>query len=79
MQQGKNASGGKYDYIINGNMIGGFGLLAWPAEYGDSGIMTFMVNQQGRVYQKDLGSDTARIARKITAYDPDRTWRPSAD
>ncbi len=77
--QGKNAPGGKYDYIINGNMIGGFALLAWPAEYGDSGIMTFIVNQQGRVYQKDLGSDTARLAPKITAYDPDRTWRLSAD
>ena len=52
--QGKNAPGGKYDYIINGNMIGGFALVAWPAEYGESGIMTFVVNQQGRVYQRDL-------------------------
>jgi hypothetical protein len=78
-RQGKSAPGGKYDYIINGNMIGGFALLAWPAEYGDSGIMTFMVNQQGRVYQKDLGADTAKVVRKITAYDPDATWRPSAD
>jgi hypothetical protein len=77
--QGKNAAGGKYDYVINGNMIGGFALLAWPAEYGDSGIMTFMVNQQGRVYQKDLGRDTGKIAPRITAYDPDRTWRLSAD
>jgi hypothetical protein len=78
-RQGKNAPGGKYDYIINGNMIGGFGLLAWPAEYGDSGIMTFIVNQQGRVYQKDLGPDTAKLARKITAYDPDASWHVSAD
>ncbi len=53
--------------------------MAWPAEYGDSGIMTFIVNQQGRVYQKDLGVNTARLAPKITAYDPDATWRPSAD
>jgi len=60
-------------------MIGGFGLLAWPAAYGDSGIMSFMVNQQGRVYQKDLGPDTAKLVRKITAYDPDRAWRLSAD
>jgi len=78
-QQGKNAPGRKHDYIINGNMIAGFGLLAWPAEYGDSGIMTFIVNQQGRVYQKDLGRDTGKIAPRITAYDPDRTWRLSAD
>ena len=78
-RQGKSAPGGKYDYIINGNMIGGFGLLAWPAAYGDSGIMSFMVNQQGRVYQKDLGPDTAKLVRKITAYDPDRAWRLSAD
>jgi DUF2950 family protein len=78
-RQGKNAPGGKYDYIINGNMIGGFGLLAWPAEYGESGVMTFIVNQQGRVYQKDLGPDTTKVAPKITAYDPDRTWRLSAD
>jgi hypothetical protein len=78
-RQDKNAPGGKYDYIINGNMIGGFGLFAWPAEYGDSGVMSFMVNQQGRVYQKDLGANTAKLARNITAYDPDRTWRPSPD
>jgi hypothetical protein len=78
-RQAKNAPGGKYDYIINGNMIGGFALIAWPAEYGDSGIMTFIVNQQGRVYQKDLGPKTAKIVRDIAAYDPDSTWRLSAD
>jgi hypothetical protein len=78
-RQGKNAPGGKYDYIINGNMIGGFALLAWPAEYGDSGIMTFVVNQQGRVYQKDLGAKTASIAAGIKAYDPDKTWSLSHD
>jgi hypothetical protein len=60
-------------------MIGGFALLAWPAEYGDSGIMTFMVNQQGRVYQKDLGANTAKLAQDITAYNPDASWRVSAD
>jgi hypothetical protein len=54
-RQGKNAPGGKYDYIINGNMIGGFALVAWPAEYDSSGVMTFLINQQGRVYQRDLG------------------------
>jgi len=78
-KQGKNAPGGKYDYVINGNMIGGFALVAWPAEYGESGIMTFIVNQQGRVYQKDLGKDTDRTAPKIEAYDPDKSWQISAD
>src|SRR5206468_126243 len=78
-QQGKHAPGGKYNYVINGNMIGGFALVAWPAEYGLSGVMTFIVNQQGRVYQKDLGANTSRIARKMTAYDPDDSWRVSPD
>jgi hypothetical protein len=78
-RQGKHAPGGKYDYIINGNMIGGFALVAWPASYGDSGIMTFIVNQQGRVYQKDLGAKTDKIARGMKAYDPDETWRLSPD
>jgi hypothetical protein len=78
-RQGKPAPGGKYDYIINGNMIGGFALVAWPAEYGESGIMTFMVNQQGRVYQKDLGSKTAKAVAAISAYNPDQTWTISRD
>jgi hypothetical protein len=78
-RQGPSAPGGKYDYIINGNMIGGFALLAWPAEYGDSGIMTFMVNQQGRVYQKDLGENTEKRVQELAAYDPDSSWRVSAD
>jgi hypothetical protein len=60
-------------------MIGGFALVAWPAEYGESGIMTFIVNQQGRVYQRDLGDKTAKAAKKITAYDPDKNWQISAD
>jgi Protein of unknown function (DUF2950) len=78
-RQGKHVPGGKYDYIINGNMIGGFALVAWPAGYGDSGIMTFVVNQQGRVYQKDLGENTAKLVRKIRAYDPDKSWTLSPD
>jgi hypothetical protein len=78
-RQGKHAPGGKYDYVINGNMIGGFALVAWPAEYGESGIMTFVVNQQGRVYQKNLGQDTAKTAEAMTAYDPDTTWSVSRD
>lgn len=77
--QGPHAPGGKYRYVINGNMIGGFALVAWPAEYRNSGVMTFIVNQQGRVYEHDLGPKTARIASKMTAYDPAPGWRPSAD
>jgi hypothetical protein len=78
-RQGKHAPGGKYNYIINGNMIGGFALAAWPARYGDSGVMTFIVNQQGRVYQKDLGERTARIVKGMSAYDPDTSWQASQD
>jgi hypothetical protein len=78
-QQGKHAPGGKYNYVINGNMIGGFALVAWPATHGESGVMTFIVNQQGRVYQKDLGSDTAKLAARMTTYDPDETWKLSPD
>jgi len=73
--QGSNAPGGELDYIINGKMTAGFGLLAYPAEYGVSGIMTFMVNQQGIVYEKDLGLKTEDIAKATTKYDPDETWK----
>ena len=78
-RQGKHASGAKYDYVINGNMIGGFALVAWPAGYGETGIMTFIVNQQGRVYQKDLGPQTGKTAGTMKAYDPDKTWTVSPD
>jgi hypothetical protein len=78
-KQAKSAPGGKYDYIINGNMIGGFALVAWPAQYGDTGIMTFIVNQQGRVYQKNLGPKTASIVKGMKSYDPDKTWAISPD
>jgi hypothetical protein len=77
--QGPSAPGGKYDYVINGNMISGFALIAYPAEYGESGIMTFIVNQQGRVYQKNLGPNTAKLAAEITSYDPDNSWKISPD
>jgi hypothetical protein len=73
-RQGKHAPGGKYDYIINGRMIAGFALVAWPAEWGNTGVMTFTVNQQGKIYQKNLGSKTVKIAKAMTAYDPDDTW-----
>jgi hypothetical protein len=73
-QQGPAAPGGAIDYIVKGNMIGGFALIAYPAEYENSGIITFMVNQDGVVYQKDLGPDTARIAGGTTAFNPDQGW-----
>ncbi|MGC8624907.1 MAG: DUF2950 domain-containing protein [Phycisphaerae bacterium] len=73
-KQGAAAPGGKYNYVINGNMIAGFALVAFPSKYGASGVMTFIVNQQGRVYQKDLGPDTTTIARHMTRYNPDKTW-----
>ena len=76
-RQGAHAPGGKYNYIINGHMIGGFALIAWPAEWGNTGVMTFMVNQRGKVFQKDLGPKTASRAKSITTYDPDPTWSPA--
>jgi hypothetical protein len=72
--QGMNAPGGAYQYVINGHMVAGFALVAWPAEYGVSGVMTFIVNQNGIVYQKDLGPKTDGIAKAMTLYNPDRTW-----
>ncbi|MGH7969823.1 MAG: DUF2950 domain-containing protein [Limisphaerales bacterium] len=72
--QGRHATGGKYNYIINGHMIAGFALVAWPAQWGNTGVMTFVVNQQGKVFQKNLGPKTATLAEKMTAYDPDSSW-----
>jgi len=72
--QGSAAPGGKYSYIINGNMIAGFALVAFPAEYRKSGVMTFIVSHQGKVYQKDLGPDTTSAAKAMTEYNPDPTW-----
>ncbi len=73
--QGPSARGGAYDYIVDGHMIGGFALIAYPVEYGDSGVMTFVVNHDGVVYQRDLGPDTADIAHTLTAFDPDAMWQ----
>jgi hypothetical protein len=73
-KQGEKAPGGKFDYVINGNMIVGFALLAYPADYGASGIMTFLMNQSGEILQKDLGQGTARAAEEIMEYNPDHTW-----
>lgn len=73
--QGPHAPGGKYNYVINGNMIAGYALIAYPDKWGSSGVITFMVNQQGRVYQKNLGPNTGKIAEAITLYDPDPSWK----
>lgn len=78
-RQGPHAPGGKYSYVINGRMIAGFGLVAWPAEWDNSGLMTFIVNQQGKIYEKCLGKDTAKLVKKITGYDPDSTWKLTKD
>jgi hypothetical protein len=72
--QGKNAPGGERSYVVNGRLIGGVGVVAFPAGYLASGIVTFMCNQDGIVYQKDLGPKTAEIAKQITKYDPDKSW-----
>jgi len=73
-RQGKNAPGGKYDYVINGHMVAGFALLAYPEEWGNTGVMTFIVNQNGKVYQKNLGENTTELAKEMKEYDPDETW-----
>jgi len=72
--QGKHAPGGAQNYVVNGKMTRGFAFVAYPAEYRSSGVMTFIVNQDGIVYEKDLGAQTADIAQRLSAYDPDRTW-----
>ena len=73
--QGPDAPGGALNYVVNGKMIGGFALIAWPAEYGNSGVMTFLVNHAGTVYQKDLGKRTDAIASRTALFDPDQTWK----
>jgi hypothetical protein len=72
--QGSDSPGGAVRYIVDGKMIGGFALIAWPAEYGSTGIQTFIVNHQGVVYSKDLGPGTAQLAALITAFNPDKSW-----
>ena len=72
--QGPNAPDGAYDYVVRGKMIGGFAMVAYPAQYGSSGITTFIVNHDGVVYQKDLGPNTTAMAQSMTKFDPDETW-----
>jgi hypothetical protein len=78
--QGANAAGGAMDYLDGtGLMTGGFAAIAWPATYGNSGVMTFLINQRGIVFQKDLGPDTEQAAKAITSFDPDDSWTPTGD
>jgi hypothetical protein len=72
--QGKDATGGAYSYLVKGKMIGGFAVVAYPAQYGNSGVMTFIVNHEGKVFQKDLGKNTAAVAKAMKEYNPDKTW-----
>jgi hypothetical protein len=74
-RQGPNAPGGALNYVVNGKMIGGFGLVAYPADYANSGVVTFIVNHAGTVYEKDLGENTEAIVKTMTSFDPDKSWR----
>jgi hypothetical protein len=77
--QGENAPGGAKEYLVDGHLTGGFALLAYPAEYGNSGVMSFLVNQSGIVYEADLGPETATATAAITAYDPGEGWTAVTD
>ena len=76
--QGPNAPGGAYSYLVNGNLFGGFAVLAWPARYQDTGVMSFMVSHDGQVYERDLGADSAVKAKEIRTFDPGAGWRKVA-
>ncbi len=73
--QGKHAEGGAYNYVVKGKMLLGFALVAYPAQHGNSGIMSFMVSQEGTIYEKNLGKNTRRLAEKLKIFDPDKTWK----
>ena len=74
-RQGKSAPGGAYNYVINGRMIAGFALVAYPADYGNSGVMTFIVSHNGKVYEKDLGKDSTAIGANMSTFDPGPGWK----
>jgi len=74
--QGAAAPGGTREYLVDGKLTGGFALLAYPVEYGETGVMTFMVNQDGLVWQRDLGAKTGDVAKAITQFNPDSAWTP---
>lgn len=73
-RQGDNVAGGAHDYVVNGNMIGGFALIAWPAKYGETGVSTFVINQAGVIYERDFGPETDNIAPKILTFNPGDNW-----
>jgi hypothetical protein len=73
--QGPDAAGGAFSYLVNGNMVAGYAMVAWPADYGNTGIVTFVVNSYGTIYEKDLGEKTGEIAGALNAYNPDATWK----
>ncbi len=75
-KQGADAKGGAKDYIVNGKMTGGFAFIAYPEKYGDTGIVTFIINQNGVVFGKDLGKTTTETALATTEFNPDKTWSP---
>ncbi len=77
-RQGKNAPGGAYNYVINGHMIAGFAMVAYPAEYGNTGVMTFIVSHNGKVYQKDLGKESTAIGARMSTFDPGAGWKEVA-
>ena len=78
-QQGAAAAGGELDYVVNGKMLGGFALVAYPAEYRNSGVMTFIINHAGVIFQKDLGPSTAKVAERMKSFNPDQTWQKVSD
>jgi len=77
-RQGKSAPGGAYSYVINGRMIAGFAMVAYPDEYGESGVMSFIVSHNGKIYEKDLGKNTTDIGAKMTTFDPGAGWKEAA-
>ncbi len=76
--RGKDATGGARNFVAKGHMTGGYGLVAWPAKWGDTGVMTFIIDQDGVVMQKDLGPDTDALAKAMTAFNPDAGWIKAA-
>jgi hypothetical protein len=74
-KQGTNAPGGAFDYVVKNKMVGGFAVVAYPAVYGSSGVMTFAVNHDGVVYEKDFGKNTAKAAKEMHSFNPDKTWK----
>ena len=74
-RQGAHAAGGAYNYIINGRMLAGFAMVAYPAEWGQTGVMSFIVNQNGKVFEKDLGKNSAALGAQMSAFDPGPGWK----